>query len=190
MLPPLPDAPCKERHLHPYSASVPGYRESSIAQFPIQITPSADFLYSKISNSCLTQLVVPISALVSDLGRTAALIHFLLCLIRHIDQSKPIEHTIYMSHPGCHPELLTGQPPRRSFLHWTAPAAPTLSYFKSDIATSIIASTLFKGRQPPCNAVYSNQIKIFRGQSWQEETTKSSSLPAEAPASGGARHLL
>ena len=120
MHPPLPDAPCKERHLHPYSASVPGYRESSIAQFSIQITPSADFLYSRISNSCLTQLVAPISALVSELGRTAALIYFLLCLIRHIDQSKPIEHTIYMSHPGCHPELLTDQPPRRSLLHWPA----------------------------------------------------------------------
>ena len=36
--------------------------------------------------------------LISALGNTPALIHFLLHLVRHIDQPEPIEHSVYVGH--------------------------------------------------------------------------------------------
>ena len=44
------------------------------------------------------QSVAHISNRISALGSTPALIHFTLCLARHIDQPKPIEHSIYVGH--------------------------------------------------------------------------------------------
>ena len=38
--------------------------------------------------------VAPISNRISALGSTLALIHFTLCIVRHIDQSKPVEHSV------------------------------------------------------------------------------------------------
>ena len=42
--------------------------------------------------------VAHISTRISALGSTPALIHFLLCLVRHIDQPKPIEHSVDIGH--------------------------------------------------------------------------------------------
>ena len=42
--------------------------------------------------------VAHISTRISALGSTPALIHFLLCFVRHIDQPKPIEHPVYVGH--------------------------------------------------------------------------------------------
>lgn len=42
--------------------------------------------------------VAPISNRISALGSTPALIHFTLCIVRHIDQSKPVEHSVDIGH--------------------------------------------------------------------------------------------
>lgn len=44
------------------------------------------------------QSFAPISTLASALGNTPAPIQFTLCIVRHIDQSEPIEHSIYVGH--------------------------------------------------------------------------------------------
>lgn len=42
--------------------------------------------------------VAHISTRISALGNIPALIHFTLCLVRHIEESKPVEHPINISH--------------------------------------------------------------------------------------------
>lgn len=42
--------------------------------------------------------VAPISNRISALGNTPAPIHFTLCIVRHIDQSKPVEHSVDIGH--------------------------------------------------------------------------------------------
>lgn len=42
--------------------------------------------------------VAPISNRISALGSTPALIHFTLCIVRHIDQSKLVEHPVDIGH--------------------------------------------------------------------------------------------
>lgn len=42
--------------------------------------------------------VAHISTRISAIGSTPALFHFLLCLVRHIDQPKPIEHPVDVGH--------------------------------------------------------------------------------------------
>ena len=42
--------------------------------------------------------VAPISNRISALGNTPAPIHFTLCIVRHIDQSEPIEHSVDVGH--------------------------------------------------------------------------------------------
>ena len=42
--------------------------------------------------------VAPISNRISALGNTPAPIHFTLCIVRHIDYSEPIEHSVDVGH--------------------------------------------------------------------------------------------
>ena len=44
------------------------------------------------------QSVAHISNRISALGSTPSLIHFTLCIVRHIDQSEPIKHSVDVGH--------------------------------------------------------------------------------------------
>ena len=56
------------------------------------------FLFDMKLLSSYVPLVAHISAGISPLGNTPALIHLLLCIVRHIDQSEPVEHPVNISH--------------------------------------------------------------------------------------------
>ena len=56
------------------------------------------FLFDMKLLSPYAPSVAHISTRISALGNIPALIHFTLCLVRHIEESKPIEHAVDVSH--------------------------------------------------------------------------------------------
>ena len=77
----------------------------------------AHFLFDMKLLSPYAPSVAHISTRISALGNIPALIHFTLCLVRHIEESKPIEHAVDVSHAPDVTQrfLITGQFSRQKY---------------------------------------------------------------------------